>query len=161
MNIALKLIQEKDFHSFAETTCRNAAKDLLETYRLSEVEALQEASRFFHSLLPQGFKTPNHFIYSIDETGKKIGHLWYGLLLEGQLVRAYLYDIFIDQHNRRKGFASQALRLLENELKGKGANRISLHLFANNRGARKLYEKLGYHETTLMMGKELKKIEVA
>jgi hypothetical protein len=44
---------------------------------------------------------------------------------------------------------------MEAEVKAMGLDRISLHVFGHNPGARRLYEKLGYETTNVYMAKQL------
>ncbi len=44
---------------------------------------------------------------------------------------------------------------MEKIARDKGAQKISLHVFGYNLGARKLYTKLGYAETNVAMSKAL------
>jgi len=50
--------------------------------------------------------------------------------------------------------ASEAMRALEGKVKELGLNKISLHVFAHNSAAIRLYEKVGYEVTNLFMAKE-------
>ena len=64
-------------------------------------------------------------------------------------------DLIVEEAHRRRGYAEEAMRLAEAIAREKGASRISLHVFAHNVGARRLYDKLGYEETNVVMSKVL------
>ncbi|WP_139116750.1 GNAT family N-acetyltransferase, partial [Paenibacillus polymyxa] len=51
--------------------------------------------------------------------------------------------------------AKEALARLEDKAKDLGVRKISLHVFAHNETARKLYEKTGFLETDVIMSKKL------
>jgi ribosomal protein S18 acetylase RimI-like enzyme len=67
----------------------------------------------------------------------------------------FIYDIVIEEHLRGKGYGRAALLLLEDVARALGKRRISLHVFAHNDRARRLYEELGYRPTNIVMAKEL------
>jgi RimJ/RimL family protein N-acetyltransferase len=113
----------------------------------------------FESLLPYGRLTRNNYLYSIvDEKGgdRKVGVMWYAV--EGHNFPSdtvFLYDIWIEESMRGKGYGRAALLLLEKRAKGLGKKRVALHVFAHNERARRLYDELGYKPTNIMMVKDL------
>ncbi len=119
-----------------------------------------EASRReFESLLPQGRRTKDHYIYFIadeNEKDRKVGIIWYTTEAENQPKGTmFIYDIEVEQGLRGRGYGRAALRLLEDRAKETGMRRIALHVFGHNVRARKLYEDLGYRATNVIMAKEL------
>ncbi len=67
----------------------------------------------------------------------------------------FVYDLKVFEPFRRQGHAEHAMRLLEQVVRDHGAQKLSLHVFGDNHGARQLYVKLGYAETNVMMSKSL------
>ncbi len=67
----------------------------------------------------------------------------------------FVYDLRVFETYRRRGYAEQAMRLIEQVAREKGVGKVSLHVFGDNLGARKLYTKLGYSETNVLMSKSL------
>ena len=67
----------------------------------------------------------------------------------------FIYDIVIDEDKLGKGHGRAALLLLEDMARALEKKRISLHVFAHNERARKLYDELGYRPTNIVMSKEL------
>ena len=81
--------------------------------------------------------------------------LWFAMR-EGQgMPTAWVYDVRVDEAFRRRGYAQEAFAELETKVKALGGNKIALHVFGNNYGARDLYAKLGYVETNVLMSKTL------
>ncbi len=66
---------------------------------------------------------------------------------------AFIYDFGLHPPFRGKGYAKEALARLEDKAKDLGVRKISLHVFAHNETARKLYEKTGFLETDVIMSK--------
>ena len=56
---------------------------------------------------------------------------------------------------RRRGYAYAAMRRAEARARAAGAERLGLHVFGGNVGARALYRRLGLEETDVMMAKWL------
>ena len=113
----------------------------------------------FESLLPYGRLTRSNYIYSIvdeDDGNSKIGIMWYAV--EGHNFPSdtvFLYDIWIEENMRGKGYGRAALLLLEQRARELGKKRIALHVFAHNDRARRLYDELGYKPTNIVMIKDL------
>jgi GNAT superfamily N-acetyltransferase len=117
-------------------------------------EALAQAQASFQRLLPAGLATPNHYFFSIvdDATSAPVGGLWF--LLEGGTHRSiWLYDLYINADQRRKGYGRGAMLALEANARELGVERIDLHVFAHNRAATELYMQVGYTVSSLNMYK--------
>jgi ribosomal protein S18 acetylase RimI-like enzyme len=142
-----------DFDPYMETLTRAYADDHVKTGRWTKEEGPGKAREEVRILLPNGRETPNHFFYSIlaDPSEEKVGSIWLAMEPRG----AFIYDLVIFEPYRRRGYAEEAMRLIERVASEKGARRISLHVFGDNVGARKLYIKLGYSETNVVMSKPL------
>ncbi|MGQ5111067.1 GNAT family N-acetyltransferase [Bacillus halotolerans] len=65
-------------------------------------------------------------------------------------LRFRLYESY-----RGKGFAKQALNALDEMAGNMGIRKLSLHVFAHNETARRLYERAGFQETDVIMSKKL------
>ena len=151
--VALVPMSPADYEPFMEQLIRGYAADHVRTGRWTEAEGLAEARKETQELLPGGQSTPGHFFFTItsDSPQEKVGAVWLALEPEG----AFVYDIIVFERFRRRGYAEAAMRLLEGVAREKGAQKIALHVFGDNEGARRLYQKLGYSETNVRMAKTL------
>jgi ribosomal protein S18 acetylase RimI-like enzyme len=142
-----------EFRPYIEASTREYAEENARAGRWTSNEALAEAQKQIQGLLPAGPETPNHFLYQIvaGPTDERVGILWLAVEPRG----GFVYDLRIEERFRRHGYAEAGMRLAEAVVREKGADRISLHVFGGNTGARKLYEKLGYAETNVAMSKSL------
>jgi ribosomal protein S18 acetylase RimI-like enzyme len=142
-----------DFAPYLENLVRTYAAENAKAGRWPEADALTESRKEIERLLPAGRETPNHFFFNIvAEPGEKsVGDLWLAIEPRG----GFVYDLNVYESFRRKGYAEEGMRLAEGVARERGASKISLHVFAENTGARKLYVKLGYLETNVMMSKSL------
>ncbi|MCX9155490.1 GNAT family N-acetyltransferase [Niveibacterium sp. 24ML] len=122
--------------------------------------ALARAEAEFASLLPHGAQTPQHHIGRlVREDGQSIATAWLRVAPEhegaGAQILAYLYDFVIDPPWRGQGLGLAAMAAVEAWARGLGAQRLSLHVFAHNTAACRLYAKAGFVTTNLNMSKAL------
>ncbi len=69
---------------------------------------------------------------------------------------AYLWDIFINEDQRGKGYGKETMRELERTARKEGARRIQLNVFSFNFIARNLYLKTSYQDAAVTMMKYLR-----
>lgn len=151
--IQFEPMDDEAFAAYLAQTMDEYAAEHVRGGRWSPAEASQAARAEYDKLLPQGAQTPDNYLcLLVDEArGERVGHIWY--FHDGKRERVFLYDIAIDEHRRRKGYAQQALARLEEEARALGATHIALHVFGHNTAARRLYEKAGYEVTNVNMRK--------
>jgi ribosomal protein S18 acetylase RimI-like enzyme len=149
----LARMDAEDFDSYIEGLIRHYAAEHVRTGRWSAEEGPSAAAAEVRGLLPAGRDTPNHFLFSIlgGPNEEKVGVIWLAVEPRG----GFVYDLEIFEAHRRRGYAEEAMRLVEDVAREHGAQKISLHVFADNPNARSLYMKLGYSETNVVMSKSL------
>ena len=140
MPITLKPMNEAEYAAFYRLSLESYADNLCRDGGFASREkALAEAREEMAELLPSGLETPRQFLLSVyDETQTPAGYLWYDLL---GASKAFIDDLMIFPDFRRRGYALEALRLLEEALQ---VPHVALHVFEGNRAARSLFEKAGY-----------------
>jgi ribosomal protein S18 acetylase RimI-like enzyme len=151
--IRLVPFEPSEFATYLDGSVRSYAEENVRAGRWSAEEALSEAQKQIQGLLPQGLHTPNNYFFSIraDPSGEPVGIIWLAVEPRG----GFVYDLNIFEAHRRRGYAEAAMRQIEGVARDHGAQKISLHVFGDNSGARRLYLKLGYSETNVMMSKPL------
>ena len=120
-------------------------------------EAAQIASRAsFDSLLPDGLATLGHtlLVATGPDDGEKVGVLWFGPSTDDAAM-AWIYDITVDEDKRGRGWGRAIMRAFEGEARARGFARAGLNVYGDNHVARRLYESLGYVETSRQLHKEL------
>ena len=82
------------------------------------------------------------FDIKVGET--TVGYLVYSYLIyQGETI-AFVDYIEVFSQFRRKGYAQQAMRLMEDNVKKDGLKVIDLNVMLNKVGAQKLYASLGF-----------------
>jgi ribosomal protein S18 acetylase RimI-like enzyme len=60
------------------------------------------------------------------------------------VVRAYIYGFRVKPEYRNHGIGKQIMRTIEDDLKIRGFQQVTLNVGQNNHNARRFYERLGY-----------------
>ncbi|MBE0672002.1 MAG: GNAT family N-acetyltransferase [Anaerolineales bacterium] len=104
------------------------------------------------------FPEPDSVIYiAEDETGKRAGFIHLQLQLDyfnGKKV-CYISDLAVDAAFERHGIGRILLKKAEEWAYTQHCQMISLYVFSNNSRARRVYEKLGFHEEVIKYLKPL------
>ncbi|MGK9430866.1 GNAT family N-acetyltransferase [Bacillus atrophaeus] len=156
MPITLKPMEEREFQAFCAYSNQHYAKEKVTAGTWTEEEADEKAKAALHQLLADGLQTQHHRHWTItrNET-ESIGWLWLYIDPTHPQRAAFIYGFGLYEPYRGQGLAKQALAALDVKAKELGVKKLSLHVFAHNETARRLYELTGYTETDISMSKEL------
>ena len=157
--VKLVPMEQENFKIFLERGIREYAEDHVRNGNWSAEEALERSRKEFEQLLPDGVNSRDQFLYSIvDETDSiKIGLLW----VQVKDQRAFIYDFFIDEAFRVKGYGKLALIALDKELMSRNVESVALHVFGDNVTAQELYKKMVFQINGIQMKKVLGKTGTA
>ncbi len=153
--IELKPMTAEAYKHFTELSMLDYAEAKSRAERLTLTEGHRIAHDAWASLLPQGQHTPLHHFYTAWKGEQDIGMVWFKEERDWSTPYGYLYQVWIWDEFQGQGLGEAAMRALEAKLKEIGLPRLRLHVFAFNERARKLYEKMGYETTNIVMVKEL------
>jgi len=153
--VRLRPMTDYEFALFRTRAIRDYAADKVKAgeWATERSERLAEAQT--DRLLPEGPRTPGMLLLmaETDQDGP-VGYAW--LAVAGpELARAWIYDIAIDEEQRGKGYGRALLNGLEQAAHEHGCGSIGLNVFAGNDVARRLYERAGFHLTSMTMAKPL------
>jgi ribosomal protein S18 acetylase RimI-like enzyme len=149
-------LTEAQYLAYLAEAIPGFAAEKIASGQWSKEEALALSRKSFHDLLPQGMKTPDNYLYAVqDRHGNPVGMLWFGTQKRAGKRIAFVYDVSIRPEHRRKGFASRAFRALEEQARTMGLSGIALHVFGFNTEAQLLYSKLGFRPTNISMFKSV------
>ena len=146
-------MDETPFRQYRKHLVRDYAADKVRSGVWSPEESENNASKELEGLLPRGTATPGHYLYAVRDESVEVGMVWISPRNSGAGRSLWIYDIVVYERFRRRGYASRILHLVEDKARQLGADRVELHVFGHNRGARALYEKLGYTPTSIVMAK--------
>jgi ribosomal protein S18 acetylase RimI-like enzyme len=105
--------------------------------------------------IPQVLADPVNQLFALEQEGSRVGHLWVGEReLHGRRV-LWIWDVFVEDRYRRRGYGRAAMQLAEGEARRRGLPCIRLNVFGGNEGARGLYRSLDYQEIAVVMGKDV------
>ncbi len=155
--VRLVEMDETTYRGYRKHLVRDYANDKSRAGVWSKTKAEDKAADEVDGLLPEGPATQDHFLYSVrdESVPAEVGVLWISTRDSGAGRSIWIYDIIVHQQFRRMGYARRTLHLVENKARELGAQKIELHVFGHNHGARALYEQLGYEATSIVMAKPL------
>ena len=150
----LRKLGAREYPRFEREIIRFYAEQSAKAGRVSQEGALEWATKEVQEDLEYGVETADHWLYVIenDKPRKSAGYIWHGIDDEHENW-AFLYSIVVFEQFRNKRIGVQAMQLLEDRLKKEGFEGMSLHVYAYNNIARKMYRNLGYETSALTIGK--------
>lgn len=119
-------------------------------------EAAEHDVRDQHArLLPDGHLTVGHrFLCVASASGDQpVGGVWFRI--DAERRQAFVYYITVFPPYRRRGFASDALALVEEMAREAGCTTLGLNVFSSNDGAIALYRKVGFSAVSSYFNKVL------
>jgi len=146
-----------DFHAWLVQAIPAFALTNVEDGRWTLAESIEKSKEAHAALLPHGLQTLGHFFVRLHDAdgGAQVGTLWWEESDKAGGRQAYVYNIEIDEHARRRGYARAAFQELERVAREHGIHHLGLHVFGHNHGARRLYDELGFEPTSITMRKIL------
>ena len=159
MSVRIRFVPftELDFHAWLTQAIPAFALTNVEDGRWTLAESIEKSREAHAALLPQGRQTLGQFFVRLQDadSGEEVGTLWWAEAQKAGVLEAYVYNVEIEEHARRRGYAQAAFLELERVVRERGVHHVSLHVFGHNHGARRLYEALGFEPTSITLRKIL------
>lgn len=158
--IKFRNIKEAEFEKYKQYSIKDYAENLIRSASKTKKNALESAINEFNSILPDGLKTSDNYMYVIENQDENsVGIIWYGADCDVE-NSAFIFDFFILDNYRNKGYGTAALLEVEKDARVHGYDKIGLNVFNFNEGAHSLYERCGYKpskvfEANTIMEKEI------
>jgi GNAT superfamily N-acetyltransferase len=148
---------DTELAAYLASSIPSYAASHVRTGEWSETGSIDRSRTEHERLLPDGVATPDHYLRTIVDptSGRRVGEVWYHVRRDGGRPQVWIYWIGIEPEFRRHGYAAATFRVVEDEARRLGADRVALHVFGDNAGAQALYSKLGYVATNIVMAKTL------
>ena len=155
--IELVEMPRERFPRYREDLVREYAQDKVKAGAWSPEEAPRRAEADVESLLAEKTDTEGHYLYLLRDrsAGDEVGVVWLAVQDSDAGKSVWIYDIEVYEAFRRRGHATRALLAVEERASELGAEKLELHVFGHNPGARAFYEKSGFMPTSIVMSKAL------
>lgn len=146
---------------FREATAHREAEAISELTRfMTEDQAREKVREGAAFYLPDGLETPGHQLLVAHNPAEEIvGDLWVGPdpnAATGTDRSAWLYDIYVFEPFRRRGYGSAILAAVERLLTAQGTTRLGLNVNGDNAAAIALYRSRGYAVSSMYLDKTLR-----
>ena len=148
--VSLRPMVAAELPSFREAFIRAWAEDLQRVEGLAERDAIERVTQEVDRSLAAA--KPEKLLFVVVADGRAVGSLWLEIEDDGH---GHIGDVTIDEAHRGRGYGRRALELAEEEARRAGATSMTLNVYADNEGARRLYADLGYRTTRLSLRKAL------
>lgn len=155
MAITFAPMSEKRFNQYLEVKLEDYANEHVKAGNWSRENALENAKKQFDQLLPEGLHTKDQKLSTVMDGDEAVGILWLHVKSNENDKRAFIYDIELDENQRGKGYGTATMAHLEAYAKEEGITQIGLHVFAHNKSALALYQKMGFEAAGYNMTKEI------
>lgn len=157
MSVYLEPIAACEYDEWFKRSTADYAKDKVHAKQWAHEGALERAQEDTRRFLPQGIETKGHSLCHVlcSNDDARVGTIWWSVSERFGRKIAFIFDVYIYAHARRRGYAKDTLKYLEHKVRKENVEVLSLHVFAFNTGAYKLYEQLGYAPTSITMTREL------
>jgi len=146
---------QSEYEAFVERAIPEYAADNVRAGYWSEFEALEKSREAYEKLLPNGLQTENHYLYTLYDVNQAVGMIWIRADLENPTKNGFIFELYVDEKFRGKGYGKQVMLLIEEKARELGLKSLGLHVFAVNTVACNLYESVGYEVSSLNMTKKL------
>lgn len=153
--VVLRKMSEEDFQHYLSYAIEDFADEKIKAGTWSQEEGHTLAKQAFDKYLPKGIDTPHEHLYCIvpNENNEKVGYFWFRYDEADQVKSAFVYDFVIFEPFQGQGYGTKTMQSFEALAKDMGIKKLGLHVFAHNKRAWHLYEKMGFHATDVTMAK--------
>ncbi len=157
MQIRIREGTSSDREPFWKATMETAWNDVPQDERV-RLNRTEFESYFRRIAAPYLEDFKNQMFVAEDEAGRVLGHILVGQSSAFYSSNPYgfIYDIYVTEQARRKGVAKHLIEFALNRFKGQGLFKVKLEVAENNKGARSLYEMMGFKPERIVMGRQLK-----
>jgi ribosomal protein S18 acetylase RimI-like enzyme len=156
VSLTLRPLRDDEVPAYIERGRAAYRNDLVTQAGLSDEAAERKAQVDWERLLPEPKVPEGTHMYALeDESGARVGILWWTQRDDEQGPAAYVYEVEIEEAYRGRGYGREAMRLFEEDARAHGLKRASLLVLGGNEVARSLYRSLDYAERAVFMSKSL------
>jgi ribosomal protein S18 acetylase RimI-like enzyme len=155
--VVLRPMTPEEFHDWRPWAIADYAREDVEHKGVDPDRARENMAAFLESVIPRGPRTEGHRISVVEdaETGERVGYTWWSERELDAGSAAWVYDVYIDESRRGRGYGRALMRAVEAQVREAGLGRMELHVWVDNDPATSLYRSLGFVPTGMEMYKVL------
>jgi GNAT superfamily N-acetyltransferase len=119
-------MDETPFRQYRMHLVRDYAADKVRSGVWSKAESEDKAPRALDGLLPDGTATRGHYLYLVRDASvpADVGMLWISPRDSRAGRSLWIYDIFVHERFRCRGYARRILHLVEDKARELGAAKV-------------------------------------
>ena len=146
MSVKIRKMTNDEFENFCQWSVEDHAKELMEERQMPQEEAIMKAKEEVAQMLPNGLNTKHNYLMTIveEDSEESAGFIWMIHEETAGKKQSFVCDFVLWESKRRKGYATETLRLAERNAVEAGCQESVLFVADSNDAARALYEKCGY-----------------
>ncbi|MDP9328945.1 MAG: GNAT family N-acetyltransferase [Actinomycetota bacterium] len=146
-----------EYQNWLPGAIEDYAREDVEQERLDPERARANMSAFLESAIPRGPRTEGHRMSIVEDaaTAERVGFTWWAERELDTGPAAWIYDVYIDEPHRGKGFGRGLMEALEAQVREAGLTRMELHVWVDNDPATSLYRSFGFVPAGMEMFKQL------
>jgi len=148
-------MSDREYAEFRERSEVSYAAEIAASRAVPLPEARRQAAEDHERLLPEGVRTPGHYLWTAYDGNEPVGDLWLHMEPKPDGLHAFGYGFEVRQGLRRRGYGRAITAVAEQKCREMNVVSIGLTVFGPNKAAQRLYEDLGFEVTVLQMRKYL------
>jgi len=147
----------EEYREWLPWAIEDYAREDVEHKAVDPDRARSNMAAFLESVIPRGPRTDGHRLSIVEdvETGERVGYTWWADRELDAGPSAWIYDVYIDERTRGRGFGRGLMEAVEAQVREAGLSRMELHVWVDNDPATSLYRSLGFIPTGMEMFKTL------
>ncbi len=155
--VHLRAMRQEEYPAYCQYFIDDYSQEIATNYGHSMETAIELAKADLQRCFPNGLETAEHDLLCIeissDGLRERVGYLWHSINQKDHST--FIYDFFISEQHRGKGFGKLAIEALERQLLPLGIKQIKLRVAYHNSRAMKLYQEVGFAITGYNMAKNI------
>jgi ribosomal protein S18 acetylase RimI-like enzyme len=157
VEVVLRPMTAEEFATYLHWAKGEYLLEVMRNAGITEDEARRHADDAFDDLTADGVLTAGHQLLVAEDAAshERVGLLWLTARSSRGAPAMWIYDIFVEEPMRGRGYGRRLLELVETEAREAGVDRVELNVAGDNDRARSLYQRVGYVEMHRQMYKPL------
>lgn len=154
--LRLEATTQEQFDAYRAQAEASYATSIADSGMMPVEEAHEKSRADFGQLLPDGLDTADQFFWTAYDGQREIGLIRLNITERSDGLHALFgYDFLVRQELRRQGYGRAIMVAGEQVCRDRGVVSVGLNVFGHNRGARALYEQMGFEVSASLMKKDL------